>query len=144
MAASFAMICWKDKILLFHRDDIPTIPAPDHWQLPGGGAEENETPLETLKRELQEEVSYVPKDIRFITKFKQAHGIIHLYICFVDNNEAKLFKHGVGEGQEIGFFTIDEALKLKLNPTLKFRFEKYDAEIREAMKTKSVPKNVSF
>ena len=48
MNGSSAIIIHKNKILLFHRDNIPTIPYPDHWQLPGGGIEKGETPLVAL------------------------------------------------------------------------------------------------
>ena len=52
------IILSPDKILLFHRDNIPTISSPDCWQLVGGGIEEGETPEQGLIREVQEEVSY--------------------------------------------------------------------------------------
>jgi len=139
MNASFAIICHKNKILLFHRDNIPTIPHPDHWQFPGGGIEKNETPIKALKRELMEEVSFVPKEIRFLGKLKTKNGLAHLYLSFVEDNEAKRFKHGTGEGQEIGFFTIAEALKLKLPPALRNRFAESRSEIEEAMKNKTIP-----
>jgi len=140
MNGSSAIIIHKNKILLFHRDDIPTIPYPDHWQLPGGGIEKGETPLVALKRELTEEVSFVPRDINFLGKLKTKNGLAYLYLSFVNDKEAKQFKHGEGEGQEIGFFTIDEALKLKLQPAIKDRFIKSKSEIEEAMKNKTVSK----
>jgi len=142
MNASFAIICWGDKILLFHRDNIPTIPHPDHWQLPGGGIEKGESPLEALKRELMEEVSLVPRDINFLGKLKTKNGLAHLYLSFVSDGEAKQFKHGKGEGQEIGFFTTSEALKLKLPPALKKRFIESRKEIENAMRDKTLPKDI--
>lgn len=119
MDGSFALICWKDKILLFRRDNIPTIPYPDHWQLPGGRIEQGETHLQALKRELMEEVSYVPKNLKFVEKVLINGDVNYLYIAFVNDRESIKFKHGPGEGQEIGFFTINQALKLKLSPALK-------------------------
>ena len=44
-----------NKILVYRRDDIPSIPFPDHWDLPGGGREGDETPEECGLRELEEE-----------------------------------------------------------------------------------------
>jgi 8-oxo-dGTP diphosphatase len=47
----------RAEVLTLLRDDIPTIPSPNMWDLPGGGREGNETPFETAARELLEELS---------------------------------------------------------------------------------------
>ena len=51
-----AFIC-DGRILTILRDDKPTIPYPNMWDLPGGGREGNETPFECVAREVYEELS---------------------------------------------------------------------------------------
>ena len=138
MNSCFAIICWGDKILLFLRDDIPTIPYPNHWHLPGGGKEKNETPIVTMKRELAEKVSHVPKRLELLGNFTKANEHnTHVYTAFVDNREAKLFKHGKGEGQEIRFFTIEEMTKLKLTLLINKYLTTQKKELINALKNKS-------
>lgn len=54
--AKIALLC-EGQLLTYLRDDKPTIPWPGMWDLPGGGREDDETPLETAQRETLEEFS---------------------------------------------------------------------------------------
>lgn len=55
IGSKIALIC-GDKILTILRDDKPTIPWPNLWELPGGGREGDETPFECVAREVYEEL----------------------------------------------------------------------------------------
>ncbi|MEO1639012.1 MAG: NUDIX hydrolase [Pseudomonadota bacterium] len=48
-----------DQIISILRDDIPTIPYPGLWDLPGGARGHGEGPFETVAREVQEELGLV-------------------------------------------------------------------------------------
>ena len=50
-----ALIC-DGLILTILRDDKPTIPWPNLWELPGGGREGDESPFECVAREVYEEL----------------------------------------------------------------------------------------
>lgn len=52
--AKIALLC-EGLLLSYQRDDKPSIPWPGLWDLPGGGREGNETPLECALRETREE-----------------------------------------------------------------------------------------
>ncbi|ACK65642.1 NUDIX hydrolase [Rippkaea orientalis PCC 8801] len=57
---ALAILEQKGGFLMQLRDDLPTILYPGHWGLFGGHLEEGETPEEGLKRELMEEINYIP------------------------------------------------------------------------------------
>ena len=50
------------QLLVYLRDDRPDIPWPGHWDFPGGGREGDETPIETLRREVDEEFGLIIPD----------------------------------------------------------------------------------
>ncbi|MGC1495363.1 MAG: NUDIX hydrolase [Sulfitobacter sp.] len=51
-----------DQLAVILRDDIPGLPFAGHWDLPGGGREGQETPLQCALRECHEELGlHVPK-----------------------------------------------------------------------------------
>ncbi|MCB6406268.1 MULTISPECIES: NUDIX hydrolase [Streptococcus] len=57
-----ALFC-EDRILTILRDDKPSIPWPNMWELPGGGREGEETPFECVQREVFEELGLKLKEV---------------------------------------------------------------------------------
>ena len=53
--SKIALFC-GDKLLTILRDDKPTIPWPNMWELPGGGREGDESSFECVAREVYEEL----------------------------------------------------------------------------------------
>lgn len=53
--SKIALLC-DNRVLTILRDDKPEIPYPNHWDLPGGGREHDETPFDCLAREVFEEL----------------------------------------------------------------------------------------
>ncbi len=137
--ASTALIFSPDKVLLFHRDNIPTIPHPDCWQPVGGCLEPGETFDQALVREVYEESSFNLKDFHFLFKRPGTDNtFIAVYAVFVDKIDENKFKLGPGEGQEIGWFTLDEVATLKLTPSTHVVYVEFRSFIEEIMKTRKI------
>ena len=80
-----ALIC-DGRILTILRDDKPTIPYPNMWDLPGGGREGNETPFECVAREVYEELSI---------QLSKADVIwFQIYPSMLDGNKKSVFLVG--------------------------------------------------
>ena len=80
-----ALIC-EGQILTILRDDKPTIPYPNMWDLPGGGREGNETPFECVAREVYEELSI---------QLSKADVIwFQIYPSMLDGNKKSVFLVG--------------------------------------------------
>ena len=76
---AIAILYQSDKILLQLRDDIPTIVYPGVWGMFGGHIEPMETPLETMKRELLEEIGYVPTSLYEFGTYATEEVVRHVF-----------------------------------------------------------------
>src|SRR5262245_23393500 len=118
-----ALIVLEDgRYLLQHRDDDPRIWFPGHWGCFGGAVDDGEQPLETLRRELWEELELEPRAPRYFTRFDFDFGELGLtrhfrsyYVVEVAAAEAaRLVLH---EGQAMAAFSGEVALRdLRVTP----------------------------
>ena len=124
------------KFLFVLRENISGITNPGRWGLIGGGIKEGETPLEALKREVQEESNIEIHDIKYLAsrdvlqKLKGKEHLIvgHLFAAntYYDIDDIKIF-----EGEKVAYFTLDEIKKEKLVPSLKDIIEVYNEELED-------------
>lgn len=100
------------KVLSLLRDDYPSIPFPNQWDLPGGGREGAETPFETAARELSEELGVtVTRDHLVYHRAEDAHGPpfgrVHFFVARWDDLVDSLIVLG-DEGQAWRWFDARE------------------------------------
>ncbi|MFF0201872.1 NUDIX domain-containing protein [Streptomyces sp. NPDC005017] len=96
----------RHEVVLQLRDDKAGIGWPGHWSLPGGGREADETPLETILRELLEETGIVPDIIEeaAVTAYENGKTPPHVFVAAWDGAENELV---LGEGEDLRLFPLD-------------------------------------
>jgi 8-oxo-dGTP diphosphatase len=115
--AAAAIIVTPDRyFLLQHRDTKPGIWFPDSWGLFGGAIEEGETPGTALARELNEELSFVPAEIRYFTQIawdfeRWDLGIKLRYTFEVPIASGEIDRLVLHEGQGMRLFSAQEVLR---------------------------------
>lgn len=121
---------WVDnKILTYKRDNIPTIPSPDMWDLPGGGREQGETPEQCVLRELKEEfgLEYPQARLHYKQRVPSQTGIGYAYFFAMIATEGELKNIVFGhEGQYWQLMPIQDFLNHPAAiPAHKIRLENY-------------------
>ncbi len=115
-----------NKFLFVLRDNKPDIPNPNMWSLFGGGIEPNEIPIESIKRELAEEINIEVFDIKEIYSKKIVHNIQgkqhkitgYYFVGKTDTNN--LTDIILNEGQKVSFFSLAEISQMEnVSPSIK-------------------------
>ncbi len=109
--ASIIFINDKSHVLLFLRDDIPDIPYPNMWDIPGGHVEDNETPEQCIIREMKEEMDLDLEDYRL---FSTIHFDGRHEYTYWKKTNLNIECIQLTEGLRLRWFTKDEAKKTKL------------------------------
>ena len=102
----------NNEVLLLLRDNTVDIPFPNMWDIPGGKVEDNETPIETIRREMMEEMSI--KDLGEIQLFKiiTSENITdYIFWKRLDLNPTEI---DLQEGQRVEYFDLERIRKTKL------------------------------
>lgn len=108
------------------------------WGFPGGAMEFGENFSDTIKREVKEELTIRIKPLKLLTPInhiinnEKQHWIAVPYICQLTSGKVRITEPNKCE--EVGWFSVEEASKLKLSLVAKEAFkeikEKY-AEISD-------------
>ncbi|MGQ9643519.1 MAG: NUDIX hydrolase, partial [Ignavibacterium sp.] len=110
--AGIIIINSNNKILLLLRDDVPNIPFPNKWDIPGGRIEEGETPDIAVRREMKEELGLDNlNEIKLFRIYKNENLTDFIFWKRLDLNTNEIT---LNEGQKIQYFSLDEIRKMKL------------------------------
>jgi 8-oxo-dGTP diphosphatase len=111
----------KGEFLLYLRDNKPSIPFPDHWDLIGGHVEEGETPEQALVREVKEELDIDLKEYTFYRKYECLTGDAYENIKYIYTGRINIPIEEITllEGVRPQYFTREEIPRVKFANILK-------------------------
>ena len=101
----------KEQVLLFLRDDIPEIPFPNMWDVPGGHLEPGETPEKCIVREMREEMDLQLKDFKLFSVQEFDDRIEYTFWKRKNLDISQITLH---EGQRLAWFSKEEIAKTEL------------------------------
>lgn len=104
------------RIALHHRDNKPNIAAPDKWAFFGGMGEDGEDPIDTVIRELNEELDVTLTRDRLTHIHSEMHRPNHTRYIFHYPITNELEHAVLHEGQEWGTYTPEEIYQLNIVP----------------------------
>ena len=99
------------QVLLVLRDNIPTIPYPGLWDVPGGHIEDNETPEECIVREMLEEIEVNVEGCKLFRVYEFLDRTEYVFMKHADFDLKNIILH---EGQMLRWFSRDEARQVEL------------------------------
>ena len=109
--ASIIFVNDKKQILLFLRDNLPNLPYPNMWDIPGGHVEKFESPEQCIIREMKEEINLILDDFELFSEIEFEDRIEYTFWAQADFVADEL---ELTEGQKWKWFTEEEAKQTQL------------------------------
>ena len=100
----------KDQVLLLLRDNEPHLEFPNCWDIPGGNVEGNETPDQSIIREMLEEIGKYISSPKLYKESDMGDRYEYTYWAKADWNTNEIL---LTEGQGLKWFTEQDVRKLK-------------------------------
>jgi len=100
------------RFLLQLRDIKDWIPYPGHWGAFGGEIESHENPEMAGRRELEEELGYVPEKVHYFRDYFLDSNV-HIYVFYADIT-VPISEMSLMEGLDMGLFSLEEIYTLEL------------------------------
>ncbi len=104
--SSILFVNEQRQILLFLRDDLPHIPYPNTWDVPGGHVEEGETAAQCIVREMKEEMGL---DLAGFELFSVREFSDRMEYTFWKAADLNIDEISLQEGQCLKWFSEEEA-----------------------------------
>lgn len=104
--SSILFVNEQKQILLFLRDDLPHIPYPNTWDVPGGHVEEGETAAQCIVREMKEEMGLDLAGFELFSVKEFSDRVEHTFWKAADLNIDEI---SLQEGQRLKWFSEKEA-----------------------------------
>ena len=104
--SSILFVNEQRQILLFLRDDLPHVPYPNTWDVPGGHVEEGETAAQCIVREMKEEMGLDLAGFELFSVKEFSDRIEHTFWKAADLNIDEI---SLQEGQCLKWFSEKEA-----------------------------------
>lgn len=101
----------KRQVLLFLRDNIPDLPYPNMWDVPGGHVERNESPEKCIVREMKEEMNL---NLDRFELFSEIEFDDLTEYTFWARADFEIDEIEFTEGQKLKWFTKDEVKQTQL------------------------------
>ncbi len=133
---SKAALFHRKRLLVYLRDDKPSLPFAACWDFPGGGREGEEGPFDCLQRETREEFGIALRagQVRWTRSYPSQHrpGEISYFMAGeLDDEQAASIRFG-DEGQRWQWMPVDDYLSLSAAvPYLQQRLREYLSSLAE-------------
>ena len=101
----------QNQVLLFLRDDKPTIPYPNTWDVPGGHVDAGEKPEACIVREMKEEMDLTLEEFERFSVMEFTDRVEYTFWKRANLDIEKIY---LREGQRLRWFTELEAKNTKL------------------------------
>ena len=120
--SAHAILLVSGRYALQLRDDKPTISSPGTWSLFGGMIRKGETPMQTIKREIAEELCIEPEQFH-PSGFKEYYSdfendVIRTWFYVADVTRI-WSEHTLTEGQGTAVFAFEELSGLSMPPVMR-------------------------